>query len=250
MSTARAGSSASGICRSRIRTSVGQSASAVEDARQRVQRLGVGRAADRSSCSQVWRARAQIVQLAFHQPGQLAQVLGLLRRIGDDALDLQVQDARQVLVAGPAPCRSRSASPSALRVVGIEADDLFQALRPRRPDPAAGRAGCRRCGAGSAASRRGWRRAWCADRARCTSSAGSPARSRIRSSRVSVSRSPGTACRISFAAHWPCGQIAGPLVADHQHPAQQADALLLRARRDRSARAAACARLTKSPSRS
>ena len=41
----------------------------------------------------------EVVQLALDQPRQLPQELRLLRRIGDHPLDLQVQDARQILEA-------------------------------------------------------------------------------------------------------------------------------------------------------
>ena len=96
-SAARPGSSASGICRSRIRTSVVQSDWLVGDARQRIQRLAVGRQQLEQLLPRLARPRQVAQRSALDQAGQLAQVLGLLRRIGDDALDLQVEDARQIL---------------------------------------------------------------------------------------------------------------------------------------------------------
>ena len=195
-------------------------------------------AADPTAASHDLRARAQIPHLPLDQAGELPQVLGLLRRIGDDALDLQVEDARQILEAVQRRVDVDQRG-QRLAVVGIQPDNLLAAGPPRPPGPAAGRAGCPPCGGGSGASRPGSRRGGCAAPAPPPARPACPARSRIRSSRVSVSRSPGTGLQDLVRRPLALGEVAGPLVADHQHPTQQPDPLLLGRSRGRSARAAA-----------
>ncbi len=99
----------------------------VVEAGQRLQRLGVGGQQVGDLLPGLARARA-VGERAFDQAGQLAQVLGLLRGIGDHALDLQIEDARQILVAAERRVDLHQAA-QRLGVVGIEADHFFQ---PRR----------------------------------------------------------------------------------------------------------------------
>ncbi len=95
--------------------------------RQRLQRLGVGRQQVRQLLPGLARAR-DVLQRPLDEPRQVAQVLRLRRRVGDDALDLHVEDAGQILV--PPERRVDLVEPrQRLGVVGIEPDHL---LEPRR----------------------------------------------------------------------------------------------------------------------
>ena len=67
-----------------------------------------------------------VVERALGQRRQAAQVGRLLRRVGDRAVDLHVQHARQVGVLPQRPVDSVERFQRA-GVVGIEADDLFPA---------------------------------------------------------------------------------------------------------------------------
>ena len=243
MSTARAGSSASGIWRSRMRTSASQSSSAVVDARQRLQRLDVGGqqieqlsprrgARVRRSRSGPSTSRASWRRYSACCAGSATTRSTCMSRI-----------ARQVV--GPAQRRvDLDQRVQRLAVVGIEAHDLLPALRAA-PGRVLQRAAqdARRCGAGSAASRRGWRRAWCADRARA------PARAGCRRARGSARGA--SACRGRPAP--PAGSRSPPTGPARRSPVRSSQITSTRRSSPtrscfvvgarRSARAAACARL-------
>ena len=245
MSAARPGS-ASGIWRSMIRTSEIQSAWLLKM-----------RASDSSASTSVGSrfeqrfpgvARpSQVAQLALDQPRQLAQVLRLLRRIGDDALDLEVEDPRQVL---PLVQRGVDLDQRAerLAVVRVEAHDLLEPAR--RAARVLQRAAH---DVGDAAQDRQLL-VWVSrvfgvliehahQLLRVTGALEDPFQAR------SVSRSPGTAVRISFAAHcpWARSPVRSSQITSTRRSSPTRSCLV--PARSICSRSSA-ARLTKSPSRS
>ena len=144
-STARPGSSASGIWRSRIAHQRVPVVFGRADARQRLQRLGVGRAAARAAAPTTCARAAG--RAAGPRPAAPAGAgtPPAARGVGDDALDLHVQDAGEVLVLAQ-PRVDLDQRVQRLAVVRDPGARPLPGAAPRPPDPAAGRAGCRRCG--------------------------------------------------------------------------------------------------------
>jgi hypothetical protein len=197
---------------------------AVEDAGQRLERLHVGGQQIEQRLPGVARP-SQVAQLALDQPRQLAQVLRLLRRIGDDALDLEVEDPRQVLplVQGGVDLDQRA---ERLAVVRVEAHDLLEPAR--RAARVLQRAAH---DVGDAAQDRqllvwvgrvfGVLIEHAHQLLRVAGAFEDPFQARecvpiARHRRQDLVRRP-----------LPLREVPGPFVADHQHPAQQPDALLL-----------------------
>ena len=173
------------------------------DARQRLERLGVAR----QDLAELLPALAGAADVAQRVPRRGAPARACTRPAPPRRRRC-ARPAGRARARGPRACRAPRRGPRAPRapcVVGIEAHDLLPALGGarrilQRPlvqlrdardelDLLVVAAGVLDVLIEDAASLRA-----------------SPARSRTPSRRVSVSRSPGTACRISFAAHSPCAR--------------------------------------------
>ncbi len=197
----------------------------VADPRQRIERLFVGR----QQLGQLFPGLAgpgEVADRPFDQAGQLAQVLGLQRRVRDHPLDLGVEHARQVRIVLERRV-DLAQRVERLAVVGIEVDHLLVAGG----------------GGGRILQRR-------------QLNLGDPVQDLdllvgvrgvlgvLLQHLHQVRRQPGpledpleAGQRVAVAGYGledlvrrplPLGEVAGVLVADHQHPAQQADPLLLR----------------------
>jgi len=94
--------------------------------RERASRASASPGRISHSCSQFWRARGDVAQRLLVETGERAHVVGLGRGVGHDALDLQVEDAREL--GGLAERRVESLEgPERSGVVGVEADDILPA---------------------------------------------------------------------------------------------------------------------------
>ena len=180
-----------------------------------------------ASCSHACAGARQVVQRPLDQAGELAQVLGLQRRIGDHALDLGVEHPRQMRIVAERRV-DLAQRVQRLPVVGIESDDLLEALGGAGRVLQRAELKLRDAGGGSGSSRRGSPRAGCAGPAPAPAPTGGPALLEDPLEAGEGVAVAGDRLQDLVRRPLPLGEVVGVLVADHQHPAQQADALLLR----------------------